>query len=55
MYKYDGYAFFIEADVQAIQPHNIQDAIHSQWGVYNVTATYNNDGGTESGSLTVSN
>ncbi|MBQ6583065.1 MAG: hypothetical protein IJH77_04470 [Mogibacterium sp.] len=55
VYKYDGYAFFIEADVQAIQPHNIQDAIHSQWGVYNVTATYNNDGGTESGSLTVSN
>lgn len=36
-YEYDGCAFFIEADVQAIQTHNAQDAIHSQWGVYNVT------------------
>ena len=36
-YDYDGYAFFIEADVQAIQTHNAQDAIHSQWGVYNVS------------------
>lgn len=35
-YKYDGYTFYIEADVQALQTHNIQDAIHSQWGVYNV-------------------
>lgn len=53
VYKYDGYAFFIEADVQAIQTHNAQDAIESQWGPY-YTATYklNNDG-TESGSLSV--
>lgn len=36
-YTYDGAAFFIEADVQAIQTHNAEDAIHSQWGVYNVT------------------
>ena len=36
-YTYDGRAFFIEADVQAIQTHNAEDAIHSQWGVYNVT------------------
>ena len=36
-YEYDGYAFFIEADMQAIQTHNAQDAIHSQWGVYDVT------------------
>ena len=35
-YKYDGYTFYIEADVQAIQTHNAQDAIHSAWGVYNV-------------------
>lgn len=46
-YKYDGYTFYIEADVQAIQTHNVNDAIHSQWGVYNVTAG--------DGSLTVSN
>jgi len=53
IYKYDGYAFFIEADVQAIQTHNAQDAIESQWGPY-YTATYNlNDDGTESGSLSV--
>lgn len=38
-YDYDGYAFFIEADVQAIQTHNAQDAIHSQWGVYNVSVS----------------
>ena len=36
-YDYDGFAFFIEADVQAIQTHSAQDAIHSQWGVYNVS------------------
>ena len=36
-YKYDGYTFYIEADVQALQTHNAQDAIHSAWGVYNVT------------------
>lgn len=35
-YKYDGYTFYIEADVQALQTHNAQDAIHSAWGVYNV-------------------
>ena len=36
-YKYDGYTFMIEADVQAIQTHNANDAIKSQWGIYNVT------------------
>ena len=36
-YKYSGYAFFIKADVQAIQTHNATDAIHSQWGVYDIT------------------
>ena len=35
-YKYNGYAFIIKADVQAIQTHNIEDAIHSQWGVSNI-------------------
>ena len=38
-YDYDGAAFFIEADVQAIQTHNAQDAIRSQWGVYNVNVS----------------
>ena len=53
VYKYDGYAFFIEADVQAIQAHNAQDAIRSQWGPY-IKATYKeNADGTESGSLSV--
>ena len=37
-YKYDGCAFVIKCDVQAIQTHNAEDAIHSQWGVYNITA-----------------
>lgn len=41
-YKYDGYTFYIEADVQALQTHNAQDAIHSAWGVYNVKV--NTDG-----------
>ena len=50
-YQYDGCVFFIEADVQAIQTHNINDAIKSQWGVSNVTAVYDDDA--ESGSLTV--
>ncbi len=50
-YQYDDCVFFIEADVQAIQTHNINDAIKSQWGVSNVTAVYNDK--TESGSLTV--
>ena len=35
-YKYDGYTFYIEADVQALQTHNAEDAIHSAWGVYNI-------------------
>lgn len=35
-YDYDGYAFFIKADVQALQTHNATDAIHSQWGIYDV-------------------
>ena len=35
-YTYSGYAFFIKADVQAIQTHNANDAIHSQWGVYDI-------------------
>lgn len=37
-YDYDGYTFFIEADVQAIQTHNVNDAISSLWGVSNVSA-----------------
>lgn len=37
-YDYDQYAFYIEADVQAIQTHNVQDAIDSLWGVKNVSA-----------------
>ena len=45
IYKYDGYGFVIEADVQAIQTHNANDAIKSQWGVSNVKA--------EDGPLTV--
>ena len=45
VYKYDGYAFMIEADVQAIQTHNANEAIESQWGVKNVKA--------EGGTLTV--
>lgn len=54
-YKYDGYAFYIEADVQAIQTHNINDAIKSQWGVSNVTGTFTSapDSKTGSGRLTV--
>lgn len=35
-YRYNGYAFIIKADVQAIQTHNIEDAINSQWGVTNI-------------------
>lgn len=41
-YKYDGYTFYIEADVQALQTHNAEDAIHSAWGVYNIKV--NSDG-----------
>ena len=50
VYKYDGCAFYIEADVQAIQTHNAQDAIKSQWGP-NINATYSLDDDT--GSLSV--
>ena len=50
-YQYDDCVFFIEADVQAIQTHNVNDAIKSQWGVSNVTAVYNDSTG--SGKLTV--
>ena len=32
------YTFYIEANVQAIQTHNVNDAIESLWGVTNVTA-----------------
>lgn len=45
IYKYDGYGFVIEADVQAVQTHNANDAIRSQWGVSNVKV--------EDGTLTV--
>ena len=38
-YDYDGYTFYIEADVQAIQTHNVNDAIGSLWGVSNVSAS----------------
>ena len=38
-YDYDGYKFFLEADVQAIQTHNANAAIDSLWGVGNVSAT----------------
>ena len=51
-YKYDGCAFFIEADVQAIQPHNAQEAIESQWGS-GIRATYTETENGESGSLSV--
>ena len=37
-YEYNGYRACVEADVQALQPHNINDAIRSIWGVQNVTA-----------------
>ena len=38
-YVYDGYTFYIEADVQAIQTHNADDAVKSLWGVSNVSAS----------------
>ena len=55
VYKYDGAIFFIEADVQAIQTHNANDAIRSQWGVRNITAAYDDpeSNGTGSGSLSL--
>ena len=37
-YDYDSYTFYIEASVQAIQTHNVNDAIDSLWGVSNVSA-----------------
>ena len=37
-YDYNGYTFYIEADVQAIQTHNVNDAIGALWGVKNVSA-----------------
>ena len=48
VYKYDGCAFYIEADVQAIQGHNAQQAIESQW-CHDIEATYDLD--SDSGSL----
>ena len=38
-YDYDQYTFYIEADVQAIQTHNVNDAIDSLWGIGNVSAS----------------
>ena len=32
-YRYDGYRFCLEAEVNAVQTHNAQDAIKSAWGV----------------------
>ena len=32
-YAYDGYSFFLEAEVNAVQTHNAEDAIKSAWGV----------------------
>lgn len=52
VYKYDGCAFYIEADVQAIQTHNAQKAIESQWGP-DIEATYSESNGSESGSLSL--
>ena len=36
-YKYDGYRIAVEADVQSLQTHNVNQAIESVWGVSNVT------------------
>ena len=54
-YHYDGNAFIIEADVQAIQTHNADDAIRSQWGVNNVTTSFkvNEIDGKEAGTGTL--
>ena len=38
-YAYDGYRACVEADIQSLQPHNIDQAIKSSWGVQNVTAS----------------
>lgn len=32
-YKYNGYTFYIDAEVDAVQTHNAKDAIKSAWGV----------------------
>ena len=32
-YEYDGYTFKIQADVDAVQTHNVVDAVKSAWGV----------------------
>ena len=32
-YKYDGYTFHVDAEVDAVQTHNAKDAIKSAWGV----------------------
>ena len=32
-YKYDGYSFHVNAEVDAVQTHNAQEAIKSAWGV----------------------
>lgn len=37
-YLYNGYIACVEADVQSIQTHNVNDAIASLWGVENVSA-----------------
>ncbi len=37
-YKYDGYTFHLDTEVDAVQTHNAKDAIKSAWGVdVNVT------------------
>lgn len=33
VYKYDGYQFHVDAEVNAVQTHNAKDAIKSAWGV----------------------
>ena len=33
VYKYDGYQFHLEAEVDAVQTHNAEEAIKSAWGV----------------------
>lgn len=33
VYKYDGYQFNLEAEVNAVQTHNAEEAIKSAWGV----------------------
>ena len=38
-YEYSGKQICLEAEVQALQTHNINRAIKSVWGVQNVTAS----------------